>query len=104
MLLDRVQKKQPIIEEAAALLRKQGLIEGARTTDNKIDCIRNHDSSSRDELVKLVLDKLSDVLDEKQKLNKFRSLLHAMSKRDQTVVKSGGLHKGRWIHDRHGCV
>ena len=37
------------------------------------------------------------VLDEKQRPNKFRNLLHAMSKRDQTIVKSGGLHKGRWV-------
>lgn len=126
MLLDRVQKKQPITDEAAAFLRKQGLIEGrkpnyypaaqvARSTGNKDDYIRNrafddayykdlilgflekYGSASRDELLKLVLDKLSDALDEKQKLNKFRNLLHAMSKRDQTIVKSGGLHKGRWI-------
>lgn len=45
----------------------------------------------------LILDKLSDALDEKQKLSKFRNLLHAMSKRDQTIVKEGNLHKGRWV-------
>lgn len=125
MLLDRVQKKQLITDEAATFLRKQGLIEGrkpnyypaaqvARSTGNKDDYIRNrafddayykalilgflekYGSASRDELLKLILDKLSDALDENQKLNKFRNLLHAMSKRDQTIVKSGGLHKGRW--------
>jgi ATP-dependent DNA helicase RecG len=125
MLLDRVQKKQAITDDAAALLRKQGLIEGrkpnyypaaqvAKTTGNKDDYIRNrafddayykdlilgflkeYGSASRDELLRLILDKLSDALDEKQKLNKFRNLLHAMSKRDQTIVKAGGLHRGRW--------
>ncbi len=42
----------------------------------------------------------TDALDEKQKLNKFRNLLHAMSTRDKTKVKSGGLHKGRWVDSR----
>lgn len=126
MLLDRVQKKQAITDSAATFLREQMLIEGrkpnyypaaqiARTTDTRNDYIRNrafddayykdlilgflekYGSASRDELSKLILDKLSDVLDEKQKLNKFRNLLYSMSKRDQTIVKSGGLHKGRWL-------
>lgn len=126
MLLDRVQKKQPITDDAAALLRKDGLIEGrkpnyytaaqvARSTGNKSDYIRNrafndayykalildylkrYGSASRAELVTLILDKLSYALDEKQKQNKFRNLLNTMSTRDQTIEKSGGLHKGRWV-------
>ncbi|SDS09995.1 ATP-dependent DNA helicase RecG [Pseudomonas lini] len=126
MLLDRVQKRQPITENAAVLLRKQGLIEGrkpnyyaaaqvARSTGNQSDYIRNrafndgyykdlildylrqYGSASRIELVALILDKLSDALDEKQKQNKFRNLLHSMSTRDQSIEKSGSLHKGRWI-------
>ncbi|TDV46780.1 ATP-dependent DNA helicase RecG [Pseudomonas helmanticensis] len=126
MLLDRVQKKQPITDNAAAMLRKQGLIEGrkpnyytaaqvAQSTGSKSDYIRNrafndgyyktlildylkhYGSASRDELITLILDKLSDALDEKQKQNKFRNLLNAMSTRDKTIEKSGGLHKGRWV-------
>jgi len=126
MLLDRVQKKQLITDAAAAMLRKQGLIEGrkpnyytaaqvAQSTGSKSDYIRNrafndgyyktlildylkhYGSASRDELVTLILDKLSDALDEKQKQNKFRNLLNAMSTRDKTIEKSGGLHKGRWV-------
>ena len=126
MLLDRVQKRQPITEADAGLLRKRGLIEGrkpnfyaaaqvARSTGNQIDYIRNrafndvyykdlvldylrqYGSASRLELVALILDKLSDALDEKQKQNKFRNLLHSMSTRDQSIEKSGGLHKGLWI-------
>lgn len=126
MLLDRIQKRQPITDDAAGLLRKRGLIEGrkpnyyaaaqvARSTGNQSDYIRNrafndvyykdmvldylrqYGSASRLELVTLILDKLSDALDEKQKQNKFRNLLHSMSTRDQSIEKSGGLHKGRWI-------
>lgn len=126
MLLDRVQKKQPITSEAAAFLRKQKLIEGrkpnyypaaqiARATGNKGEYIRNRafddayykdlildylakfGSGSRNDLKALVLDKLSDALDEKQKENKFRNLLYAMSRRDQTIVKIGSRQKGRWV-------
>ncbi|OYW94713.1 MAG: hypothetical protein B7Z23_03225, partial [Pseudomonadales bacterium 32-61-5] len=50
-----------------------------------------------DDLKGLVLDKLSDALDEKQKQNKFRNLLYAMSKRDQTIEKQGSPQKGRWV-------
>ncbi len=54
------------------------------------------DQPPPNELVTLILDKLSDALDEKQKQNKLRNLLNAMSTRDKTLGKSGGLHKGRW--------
>ncbi|TPG77375.1 RNA-binding domain-containing protein [Pseudomonas arsenicoxydans] len=130
MLLDRVQKRQPITEKAAALLRKQKLIEGgrpnyyaaaqvARSTGNQSDYIRNrafddayyknlildylrqYGAATRLELVMLILDKLSDALDEKQKRNKFRNLLHSMSTRDKSIEKSGGLHKGRWVLKRY---
>lgn len=126
MLLDRVQKKLPITDEAAALLRKQGLIEGrkpnyypaaqiAQATGNRgayirnrafddayykdliLDYLRKFGSASPDDLKGLVLDKLSDALDEKQKQNKFRNLLHAMSKRDQTIEKQGSRQTGRWV-------
>ena len=126
ILLDRVQKKQNITDAAAAMLCKAGLIEGrkpnyyttgrlAKTTETKTDYIRNrafddahyksmildflqkYGSASREELDSLILDKLSDVLDDAQKKNKMRNLLHAMSKRDQTIEKSGGSQKGRWV-------
>lgn len=126
MLLDRVQKKQAITDDAAALLRKQGLIEGrkpnyypaaqvAQATGGKgeyirnrafddayykdliLDYLRKFGSASPSDLKGLVLDKLSDALDEKQKQNKFRNLLHTMSKRDQTIEKQGSRQTGRWV-------
>jgi ATP-dependent DNA helicase RecG len=126
MLLDRLQKKLRISDDAATLLRKQGLIEGrkpnyylaaqvAKTVGKKDAYIRNrafddnyykdlilgylakYGSASRDELLGLILDKFSDALDEKQKQNKFRNLLYAMSRRDQTIVKSRDFPKGRWV-------
>ncbi|MFA6013978.1 MAG: RNA-binding domain-containing protein [Gallionellaceae bacterium] len=126
VLLDRVQKKQSITDEAAAMLRKTGLIEGrkpnyfaaaqiANSTDDRAEYIHNrafddayykdkilaylaeYGSATRRDIERLILDKLSSVLDEKQKDNKLRNLLYAMSKRDKTIEKSGGLHKGSWI-------
>jgi hypothetical protein len=66
--------------------------------------LKHYGSASRDELVTLILDKLSDALDEKQKQNKFRNLLNAMSTRDKTIEKSGDLHKGRWILKREPSI
>jgi ATP-dependent DNA helicase RecG len=126
ILLDRVQKQQSITDEAAAMLRRTGLLEGrkpnyfvaaqvAGVTDGKSEYIRNRafddayykdtilscllkfSSASRQELERLILDKLSDVLDEKQKKNKFRNILYAMSKRDKTIEKSGSRQVGPWV-------
>ena len=126
VLLDRVQKKQPITDDAAAMLRKAGLIDGrkpnyfveahiAKATGGRSEYIRNrafddahykdmilaylkkYGSASKQDLAGLILDKLSDVLDEKQKANKLRNLLYAMSKRDKTIEKSDKKKKGRWV-------
>lgn len=124
--LDRVQKRQPITDGAATFLRRAGLIEGrkptyfvaagiASATGSQSEYIRNRafddahykdlilayldkfGSASRQELERLILDKLSDALDEHQRKNKLRNLLYSMSRRDQTIEKSGGSQKGRWM-------
>lgn len=126
VLLDRVQKKQLITDDAATMLRKAGLIDGrkpnyfveahiAKATGGRSEYIRNrafddahykdmvlaylkkYGSASKQDLAGLILDKLSDVLDEKQKANKLRNLLYAMSKRDKTIEKSVVQEKRRWI-------
>ena len=50
---------------------------------------------------KLLMDKLSDVLSEKQKCNKVRNLLYAMSRRDKTIrnFRSGNISKWTLILD-----
>jgi len=131
VLLDRVQKKQPITDDAATMLRKAGLIEGrkpnyfvaahvAKVAGSKSEYIRNRafddahykdmilaylskfGSASRNDLERLILDKLSDALAEEQKRNKFRNLLYAMSRRDKTIEKSGGKQKGCWVLAKPG--
>ncbi len=125
ILLDRIQKKLPISDDAAAFLRKQGLIEGrkphylvaahlAEKTEKKADYIKNrgfdnayykamileylkkYKRATREEITKLILDKLPDILDEQQKKNRIKNILYAMSKTDKTIEKKGTSRKGHW--------
>lgn len=125
ILLDKVQKKLPINEEAFKLLKKKGLLEGrksnyyisatiAEITNQKAGYIRNrgfkddhykrmileyitkYGSATKEDIDKLILDILPDVLDKKQKENKIRNLLYAMSKRDESIVNEGTNRKPQW--------
>ena len=44
----------------------------------------------------LLLDKLSDALDDQQKKNKVRNIIYAMANRDKTVVNKGSPVKSVW--------
>lgn len=117
LALDRVQKKLAIPDEAATRLRKAGLIEGrkpnyfvsavvAAATSSKADYIRTRaqddefyaklvtdylmkfGQANRAELNKLLLDKLSDALTEKQKSIKVSSLLTKLRRRG--VIENTG--------------
>ena len=114
LALDRVQKKLPIPDEAAARLKRLKLIEGrkpnyhvsaavAEATSNKADYIRTRAQddefyaklltdylekfghASRAEINLLLLDKLSTVLTDKQKYNKVSSLLTKLRRRGVMV-------------------
>lgn len=124
LALDRVQKKLPIPDEAAARLRKAGLIEGrkpnyfvsamvAAATASKADYIRTRGQddefyaklitdylakfgeASRADINKLLLDKLSEALTEKQKGNKISSLLTKL-RRQGTIVNAGSDTAPSW--------
>lgn len=117
LALDRVQKKLPIPDEAAAHLRRGGLIEGrkpnyhvsatvAEASANKADYIRTRaqddefyaklltdylktfGQASRAEVNKLLMDKLSDALDDRQRYNKISSLLTKLRRRG--VIENTG--------------
>ena len=124
LALDRVQKKLPIPEEAAAHLRKAGLIEGrkpkyfvsaavAAATASKADYIRTRaqddefyaklltdylekfGEASRAEVNKLLLDKLSDALTSEQKYNKVSNLLGKLRRRG-LIVNTGSDAAPSW--------
>lgn len=117
LALDRVQKRLPIPDEAAARLRRGKLIEGrkphfhvsaavAEATASKADYIRTRGQddafyarlltdylakfhqADRAEINKLLMDKLSDALDERQKYNKISTLLTRLRRRG-VIVNTG---------------
>jgi len=124
LALDRVQKKLPIPDEAATRLRKAGLIEGrkphyfvsalvAAATASKADYIRTraqddafyaklltdylaqYGEATRAEINKLLLDKLSDALDEEQKDNKITNLLSNL-RRAGRIQNTGSRARPIW--------
>lgn len=125
ILLDRIQKRQPISKDEAATLRRLRLVEGrfpnlfvaahiASVTGDKARYIRNrafddehykqmiikylkqYPNASRQDIDTLLLDKLSDVLSENQKHIKVKNLLAAMS-RDGIIRNAGSRRSPRWV-------
>jgi ATP-dependent DNA helicase RecG len=126
MDLDKVQKGFPIDDVDVRKLRSQGLVEGrkpnyyvsakvAAITDNRSGYIKNrafdddyykdlvisylnkYKSASRKDLVNLLQDKLSDALEPKQKANKIKNLIFAMSGKDKTIVNQGNNRNPIWV-------
>lgn len=61
-----------------------------------ISFIKKFGAASRNDIDKLLLDKLSDVLNEKQKLKKINNLLNEMVSKDQTIKNIGSKRKSKW--------
>lgn len=118
ILLDRVQKRLPISDDAAAHLRRQGLIEGRKPNfylsasvaesineqaayrRNKgmekerlkqfvLSHLRQFQPTSRKDLANLLMPMLPDGLTDQQKLDRVRNLLAEMRARDGTVCSEG---------------
>jgi ATP-dependent DNA helicase RecG len=114
ILLDRVQKKQPITDEAATMLRREGLIEGrkprffvaakiAAITEKKaaytrnrgldkkfykelvIQHLRKFGPTSREQVEELLFSKLPDLLSIEQKRNKVKNLLTELRSKDRSI-------------------
>ena len=125
ILLDKVQKDLVINDNAAKLLKNKKLIEGrkpnyyisasiAELTGQKAGYIRNrgfkddhykklileyldkYGSASKDDIDKLILDILPEVLDKQQKENKVRNLLYTMHKKDKSIINKGTARKSSW--------
>ncbi|OGX11931.1 MAG: hypothetical protein A2351_02580 [Omnitrophica bacterium RIFOXYB12_FULL_50_7] len=126
MLLDKVQKRIRLDKEQHRFLKQRNLAEGrypnlylaahvAALTGDKTAYIKNrafHDrhykdmilafiakfkQASRRDIDELLFDHLSDALSEKQKMNKIRNILYAMSKKDETIKNAGPSKKPRWV-------
>lgn len=124
LALDRIQKKLAVPDEAAARLRRAGLIEGrkpnyrvsasvAKATARVEDYIRTRGQddafylklitdylalkgeATRADFNKLLLDKLSDALDDPQKVRKISRLLTRLRK-EGTIVNLGSDTAPQW--------
>jgi ATP-dependent DNA helicase RecG len=116
VLLDRVQKALPITEDESKLLRKEGLVEGrknslyisssiAKVTGDKATYIRQRGiddeyckkiildyliefkEGKKEDFEKILLDKLSDVLDINQKKNKIKNILQQLKNAEKIRVE-----------------
>lgn len=123
--LDKVQKHRRITEKEAKRLRRQKLIEGRRpnlfvsakiadiTGDRAayirhrafdkerykemiIDYLKEFGSAKREDIDKLILDYISDVLDVKQKRKRIANILFEMSHKDKTIFATGPRRSAVW--------
>jgi ATP-dependent DNA helicase RecG len=125
-LLDCVQKRMPLENEQYARLKKLGVIEGRRPnvfvsagiadivderaqyiknramddnyyTQLVINYLRKYRQGRKGDFVELLSNKLSDVLDTKQKVSKVRNILACM-KKDGIIKRAGGNQRtGYWV-------
>jgi ATP-dependent DNA helicase RecG len=125
ILLDKVQKRKPLLETELKSLRSKGLIEGkkpniivsakvAQTTGQKatytrnkaftkqqyfdwiIQGIKDHGSLSRQDIEGLLMAKLSDLYDSKQKKNKITNLISEL--RMKGIIRNDGTDlNSKWV-------
>lgn len=62
-----------------------------------LDFIKEYGSATRQDIDKLILDILPKVLDKKQKSNKIRNMIYAMSKKDKTIKNQGTVRYPKWV-------
>ena len=126
IILDKVQKKKSISKDEYNILKKQKLVEGryphiyvtsqiADITGDKtsyikyrafddsyykdmiLELIKEYGFASKKEIAELLKDKISDILDEKQKFNKIRNIIYVMSRKDKTIKNIGTNRNPKWI-------
>ncbi len=126
ILLDKVQKGKSLNDEEIKILRTNSLIEGrkpnlhisskvAEATGEKakyikqrgfkddhyksliFEFIKKYGKASKTDIDNLILDILPSVLEIKQKENKVRNIVYAMSKKDKTIINKGTNRYPVWI-------
>ncbi len=125
-LIDLVQKHKQVSKEAVQYLRKLGVIEGklpnlyisasvAKAIDEKAQYIKNKGldndyyrklivdyllkfkKGNKEDFIKLLFNKLPDVLNEKQKVAKIRNLLSAMKAENIISTDSPNRRLSNWV-------
>lgn len=124
--LDKVQKRERLTLDEYKALRAQKLVEGrypnvfvaaniADITGDKtsyiknrafddeyykklvIELIKKFGSATRKDIDDLLMDKLSDTLNEKQRKNKIKNLIYDMSRKEKTIKNIGSDAKSIWV-------
>ncbi|HDL00874.1 MAG TPA: hypothetical protein ENH23_01400 [candidate division Zixibacteria bacterium] len=124
--LDKVQKKIKLSKDEHKLLKTQKLVEGRypnlfvtakiaaitgdkssyikhRAFDKKyyksmiVDFLKEFTSATRQDIDRLLLNKLPEVLDDKQKRTKVKNLLFEMANKDKSIKNTGTNRKPVWI-------
>ncbi len=124
--LDKVQKRKPLTAGELKLVRRLKLVEGrapnvfvaskiAVITGDKaqyirnrafntqhykqmiLDFIREFGAATRKDIDDLLMDKLSDVLTEKQKRYRVGNIIMDMARRDKTIRNQGSDRKPQWV-------
>jgi len=125
VLLDKVQKKQTITEDAAKMLKSKGYIEGrkpnyyvatniAKVTGHKADysknkgmdkqyyldfilqSIKQHESLSRKDIDELLWEKLPDILNDNQKKNRITNLIAELRQKSK-ITNQGTFASPQWV-------
>ena len=65
-----------------------------------VSFIEKYGSASRKDIDDLLLDKLSNVLSEKQKKAKINNLIYEMANKQKTIKNSGSRKQPKWISSR----
>ena len=126
ILLDKVQKRKKLNKDEFKILKSKRLVEGrypnifvssqiASVTGEKVKYIKDkgfdkkyyqdlilafiekHGSATRDEINLLILDKLPEILTEKQKKKSINNLLSEMSKRLGIIKNIGSTKTSKWV-------
>ena len=126
MLLDKVQKRKELTDSEIKDLRNKKLIAGrkpnfhisskvAETTDEKVKYIKQrgfkdddyksmilqfiakYGKANKSDIENLIIDILPSVLNEKQKSNKVRNIVYAMSRKDKTIINQGTKRYAEWV-------
>jgi len=131
VLLDKVQKRYPVSREDHQQLKKAGLVEGrypnlvvsamvAAITGDKarhirergfnsryyqdllLELIREHQPVTREDIDRLLLDKLPEVLTESQKMDKIHNLLNSLARKQGKIRNVGSRRFPKWVRAETG--
>lgn len=126
ILLDKVQKRRQLMRDEHRQLKKKGLVEGrypnltvsgkiASITGEKarhirdrgfntryyqdllLELMREHQPVSREDIDRLLLDKLPEVLTDSQKLDKIHNLLSGLSSKQGKIRNTGSRRYSHWV-------